>query len=129
MAILPYKAVGYDPKQHPSHICFPADSLVCRMVKNALVLLRERAPSLEVSEGEALARGFGGLVRGIMSPSEVSTETRAATDKAKLNIFKQYIEQNLRDPEITIYQTKRKKKKPYFFYKLCTLSFFARYSK
>ena len=102
VAILPYKAIGYDPSRHPGHIRFAADSLVCRMITNALTFLRDRAPMSDASEGSLLARGLSGLVRGVILPSESDLEAAVQTDKARLNILKQYIEQNLHDPELDI---------------------------
>lgn len=102
VAILPYKSVGYDPDRHPDHMCFPVDSLVCRMVSDALILLRDKVSSMEPDEAEFLARGVSGLIRGIISPSDHDFEATAQTDHARLTILKQYIEQNLRNPNLDI---------------------------
>lgn len=100
---IPHEAIGYRPDMHPAHIVYSGHSAVGRFLMDSYHLIRRRLPELHQQEATALAQGFCGLLRGVLSPQAKPVETIAKRSASERRLaMRSYLDRNLSDPSLGI---------------------------
>ena len=104
---VPYAAIGYDPSRHPRHIVFPAGSPIGRVIENAMLAVQDEANRLTLGDAEAVANGLLGMLRGALRLEQADAASRHEFGKAQARAMKDWLEQNLHDPDLGLASLQR----------------------
>ncbi|MDT8320044.1 MAG: AraC family transcriptional regulator [Xanthomonadales bacterium] len=100
--LLPHNAIGYDPSRHRPHIRIDFKTPAGRLLATAWRVLHDQLPDVKVEDSGELARGFAGLVGGLLFPSEASEASAAAVAQARGEAMHHYIDRHLDDPQLGV---------------------------
>lgn len=98
---VPHHLIGYVPGVHPACFSIGMETARGRMIHAALSALFEDIGSLPPSEAPALSAAVVALLRGSLSgglDSQIDEDVR----RTRIIAFKQYIDQNLADPQLGV---------------------------
>lgn len=98
--VFPYSAVGYDPSAHPSFQHFSVSSPLGRILKTSFDLAIDIIPSVSADEAAALADGFCGLLRGLLSDNWREESSRMQFIRAREATIRRFIRDNLKNPNL-----------------------------
>ncbi|WP_169054438.1 AraC family transcriptional regulator [Nitratireductor sp. XY-223] len=100
---IPHEAIGYDPGRHPAHIMLSGCSPLGRFLIETYFAIQRRLPELCQEEASALAKGFCGLVRGILIPQGNEDCTEVKRSRAERRVaMRSYLDRHLSDPALGI---------------------------
>lgn len=100
-AVFSHEAVGYDPGRHPAHMRFSSSSAVGRFLADTFFALMGQLPSLQKADANAVAEGFCGMIRGLLtaaSPEGTPNRRFQAERRAEM---RSYLERHLADTELS----------------------------
>jgi len=98
---VPYAALGYEPRQHPARFDLRTGSPAGRLMATALETLFEQAPYASGEDADALARGFAGLLRGVLLPATADDAARSAVERNRAAALRRYVDAHFADPTIS----------------------------
>jgi AraC-like DNA-binding protein len=96
---VPYSALGYDPSRHPVHLRIDGDSAAGLVLVNALTSLVERLPEVRQAEAPALAEGFEGLLRGLLSGG-LHSQAEGSHRRARAAAMRAHLDRHLHEAEV-----------------------------
>lgn len=96
--LLPHDAVGYDPSRHPPHVRVGFETPPGRLLATAWRALRDQLPDVTLEDSSELARGFAGLVGGLLFPSGAPEAGAAAVVRVRSEAMHHYVDRHLDDP-------------------------------
>ena len=101
-ARVPYAAVGYDPRRHPSHINLTkTNPIASQLLQGVLISLVGSLDSYSTQDASTIYSGFCGLLRGILFGENRDATARRSVERARHFQIKQYIESQLADGELS----------------------------
>lgn len=94
---VPYDLVGYDPSRDPADRMLPTQSGPGRILADAIDALVAGVPHVRAVEASGLAAGFGGLLRGLLTPTRRDETARQAFAASRRQAIYGYIDAHLLD--------------------------------
>jgi len=96
--------IGYVRSRHSSHIVIDSHASVGRIIWSAVQNMYSLLPSATIEEGELIAASFTAMLRGAISLGATDETARTSFEQRRLIYLKEYIDQNLLGPSLTIGQ-------------------------
>lgn len=96
---IPHAAIGYDTGRHPASLRFGIETGSGLVLHRSLMALMETLPHLRQDEAPALARGFAGLLQGLVSGA-LESHDENSIQAARSSAMRQYLDERLADPTL-----------------------------
>ena len=97
---IPYSALGYDPSRHPRYIRVPVASAKGRILESAMRALWDSLDSVTATDATAVADGFIGLLRGLISLDSADPGGPRGYIAARRRAMCEYLERHLREADL-----------------------------
>lgn len=97
---VPYDLVGYDPSRDPADRALSTESGSGRILADAIDVLVAGVPHVRSLEAPGLASGFGGLLRGLLTPATRDETARQAFMASRRRSIFRYIDAHLLDTDL-----------------------------
>jgi AraC-like DNA-binding protein len=97
---IPYAALGYDPTRHPSCVKIDLQSGQGRLLMAALDVMFAELPTVSPDDAGALAAGFTGLLRGLLSWNKIDDIARMSVEEHRAAALRRFLDQHYREPEL-----------------------------
>ncbi|MEM7060194.1 MAG: AraC family transcriptional regulator [Pseudomonadota bacterium] len=99
---IPYDAIDYEPHKHRSLDSIPASHWAGRLLIDTFGSLFETLPTTQAKDAASIEATLTGLVRGLLTTTEIDDTSWAAIAEVRADVMKRYIRRNLKDEDLGI---------------------------